>query len=130
MNYQSLPEGMATFTSVYGIAAGTLLLNLALQYEVETHVEPTEWEVRRYDNGLILLCAQSADAGLQRLYDAVDCGEAFMKAVARTYEVLAEQDDEEVTLENLQTAVEHAAVVSSHVRFSPLPSGPHLPEAL
>lgn len=102
MNYRTTGD-ISDFETAYGHQVAASVRNqLSFLYGRAAGVEPTNWESRLYDNGLVALAPVAGTSELQKLFDQVNLGEAFCKAIGRASEVLAHQDEDSEALDILQ----------------------------
>lgn len=104
-----------SFDDHYAAAAGTIRNHLGFLYSRISGVEPTHWETRTYENGLLLITPVADNKEDQSKYDVSSPGEIFFKAVGRASEAFAESDEESEVLEMLRQAGEKAKELSEEI---------------
>lgn len=114
MNFQTHQDD-SCFDQHYGAAAGTIRNHLSFLYSRISGVEPTHWETRTYENGLLLISPVAGNKDEQSKYDESNPGQIFLKAVGRTSEAFAETDDESEFLDLLRQAGEKAQAVGEAI---------------
>lgn len=114
MNYQTHQDD-TSFEHHYAAAAGTIRNHLSFLYSRISGVEPTHWETRTYENGLLLITPVAGNKQEQSKYDESNPGEIFLKAVGRTSEAFAATDDESEIIDLLRQAGEKAQAVSEAI---------------
>jgi hypothetical protein len=108
VNFRTITTNSTHFDSVYGKAAASVRNQLSFSYGISAGEEPSAWESRLYDNGLVVLAPVAGTSELQKRYDQVDLSETFCKAVGRAAEALAHQDEEHEALDLLTSVMEKA----------------------
>jgi hypothetical protein len=109
VNFRTTSTDSSHFNSVYpGAAADSVRNHLSFVYGRAAGVEPSNWETRLYDNGLVVLAPVAGTSDLQKLFDQVNLGEAFCKAVGRAAEVLEHRDEEDQALAMLSSVMDKA----------------------
>ena len=114
MNFQTHQDD-TSFEHHYAAAAGTIRNHLSFLYSRISGVEPTHWETRTYENGLLLITPVAGNKEEQSKYDESNPGQIFLKAVGRTSEAFAETDDESEFLDLLRQAGEKAQAVGEAI---------------
>lgn len=104
MNFQTLNNGRSTFDEHYGAAAYTLADQLGFIFYRAAGIEPTNWETRLYENGLVALAPVAGNLITQAAFDSVNIGEAHGRAFARALEGMTAHGCSGETLEKLRAA--------------------------
>ncbi|MGE8063977.1 hypothetical protein [Pseudomonas sp. NPDC089569] len=108
MNFRTTTTDSTHFENVFGTAAPSVRNQLSLAYGMAAGEEPSAWESRLYENGLVALAPVAGTSELQKRYDLVNLPEAFCKAIGRAAEALAHQDEEHEALDMLASVMEKA----------------------
>lgn len=108
MNFRTTTTDSTHFDNVFGKAAPSVRNQLSLSYGISAGEEPSAWESRLYDNGLVVLAPVAGTSELQKRFDQVNLPDAFCKAIGRAAEALAHQDEEHEALDMLTAVMEKA----------------------
>jgi hypothetical protein len=101
VKFSTTSSDCSLFDSTYGAAADSIRNQLSFQYRRATGIEPSIWESRVYENGLVALVPVAGTTEMQKQFDQVNLGEAFCKALGRAAEALAHQDEDSEALKML-----------------------------
>ncbi|AVX92780.1 TPA: hypothetical protein L3743_003956 [Pseudomonas aeruginosa] len=89
MEFKALGTGRSTFDEHYGAAAYSLGDQLGFIYFRSTGIEPSHWESRIYENGLVAMAPVATDTAIQEAFDKVDLCAAHARAFSRAMEALS-----------------------------------------
>ncbi len=108
MEYRTTTTDSTHFDNVYGTAAPSVRNQISLSYGLFAGEEPSAWESRLYENGLVVLAPVAGTTDLQKRFDQVNLPEVFCKAIGRAAEAIAHQDEEHEALDMLTSVMEKA----------------------
>ena len=108
MNFRTTTTDSTHFENFYGKAAPSVRNQLSMTYGITAGEEPSAWESRLYDNGLVVLAPVAGTSELQKRFDLVNLPIAFSKAIGRAAEALAHLDEEHEALDMLAAVMEKA----------------------
>ncbi|MGF6282214.1 hypothetical protein ABH908_000301 [Pseudomonas frederiksbergensis] len=108
MNFRTTSTDSTHFDNLYGKAAPSVRNQLSMAYGISAGEEPSAWESRLYDNGLVVLAPVAGTSELQKRFDLVNLPKTFSKAICRAAEALAHLDEEHEALDMLTAVMEKA----------------------